>query len=332
MFKFRETASRICLGLFVISVLPTTARAEGPAPSNQPYIDSLISELPKDPNPPSTGNQDPYIQSIRKKLKNTPEHDSTGYTEELRKELPPKDGSEKYSEHLKTKLPPDRGSALEAYKKGQELKANKGSLETRSAFGFKLFASATRTYSAGAKQDIAYDQVYGGGWIPDFSIHYEWRPFTGDFIKKFGLYGSGGFSFTKAKGKLDYSGPGNQFGSDARTEFQFLALPVNVGLIYRMNLGVIYPYFAGGPAITGFIEQRNDKAKGNKGFALGYWFTGGVALGLDWLSPRSSWDQFESLGIKHSYLNIDYTYQQSLAGGLVEYTVDGVEVGFTFEL
>lgn len=298
--------------------------------SHQPYIDSLISGLPKDPNPHTAENPNPYIQSIQKKLKTDPSEDTTGYSDELKRQLPAKDGSEGYSDRIGKTLPPDRGSAIEDYRKGRKLKADKGTLETRNAFGFKLFASATRDYAAGANTDVEYSTVYGNGWVPDFAIHYEWRPFTGSLLKKFGLYSSLGASFTKAFGKLNYQG---SFGSDSRTEFKFITLPVNVGLIYRMNLGdVIYPYFAGGPSAIGFVEQRNDTASGNRGYTLGYWFTGGVALGLDWISPRNSWEQFETSGAKHTYLTIDYTYLQSVAGGLVEFTVDGIEVGFTFEL
>lgn len=323
MFKFFPVLTAVFLVSF--PTLPARALA-----SEQPYIDSLISELPKDPHAGTAENPDPYIQSIKKTIKQTPSEDSTGYSDELRKQIPTKDGSEGYSEKLGKGLPPDRGSAIEDYRKGKKLKANKGSLETRSAFGFKLFASAKRTYSAGAKQDVAYDTVYGAGWIPDFAVHYEWRPFTGSLIKKFGLYTSVGASFTKANGKLDYDGP---FGTDSRTEFKFITIPFNVGLIYRMNFGdIIYPYFAGGPSAIGFIEQRNDKAKGNRGYDLGYWFSGGAAFGLDWISPRNSWEQYETTGAKHSYLTVDYTRLESVAGGLVEFTVDGVEVGFTFEL
>ena len=81
-----------------------------------------------------------------------------------------------------------------------------------------------------------------------------------------------------------------------------------------------------------FIEQRNDKSKGHHGYTFGYWFTGGVAFGLDWLSPKASWDQYESTGVKHTYFTLDYSYLESVGGGLVEFTVDGVKAGFTFEL
>ncbi len=309
--------------LFLITLF-ITGRAF--AESTQPYIDSLISELPKE-----NGS---YIEKLKKEYRNAPSEDATGYTESLRKEMPQSDGSKNYSEKLSRSLPPDNRSAIEDYKKGRKLKPNKGSLETRSAFGFKFFANATRTYTAGAKQDVEYGTVYGDGWIPDFAFHYEWRPFTGDFIKKFGLYTSLGGSFSKAKGKLDYSDPsGANFGTDSRTEFKFISVPVNVGLIYRMNFGdIIYPYFAGGPSAIGFVETRNDSQDGQRGYTFGYWFSGGIALGLDWLSPKNSWDQYDSMGIKHSYFTIDYTRLESVAGGLVEFTVDGIEAGFTFEL
>ncbi len=312
------------------TVAPLTAVAADPA-SSQPFIDSLISELPAEEFPARTAeNPDPYIQSVKKNLA-APES-TDGYTEELRQELPSKDGSEGYSERLSRGIPKETGSAIEDYRKGKKLRANKGSMEIRSAFGFKLAAATTRTYSAGANQDVAFEQVYGDSWLPDFTFHYEYRPFTSSVINRLALYGSLGAAFTKADGVLDYQGSG-QFGSRSRTEFRFVSIPANIGLMYRASVAdFVFPFFGGGPSMIGFVENRNDDRGGQRGYTFGYWFTGGVAFGLDWLSPRSSWAQYETLGTKHSYLTIDYTYLESMAGGLVEFTVDGIQVGFTFEM
>jgi hypothetical protein len=298
--------------------------------ADQPYIDSLISELPKDPNAATPENPDPYIQSIKRKIGKG--DDPTGYTETMKKRIAPSDGSEGYAERIQKTLPKSEGSAIEDYRKGKKLHANKGSLDTRNAFGFNLIAGATRTYTAGANQDVAYETVYGNGWVPDFTLHYEWRPFTSSFLKKFGLYSSAGASFTKANGIFNFTDNG-AFDSHSRTEFKFIVLPVNVGLIYRFSLfDFMWPYFGAGPSAIGFVETRNDKQKGHHGYDLGYWFLGGVAFGLDWMSPSASWNQYETATIKHSYFTIDYSYLESVAGGLVEFTVDGVQLGFTFEL
>ncbi len=315
------------IGLFFLFAL--LAGAPKASATDQPYLDSLISELPKDPYAPTAATPDPYVQSIKRKMEKV--DDGAGYAEEIQKEIGKKDGSEGYTDRMKRGLPPNEGSAIEDYRKGKKLHANKGSLDTRNAFGFNLMAGANRTYTAGQRQDVAYEAVYGNGWIPDFTLHYEWRPFTGDFIKKFGMYGSAGAAFTKAKGRLNYLD--SRFGAESHTEFKFISMPVNVGLIYRFSLfNFMWPYFAGGPSVIGFTETRDDKQKGHHGYDLGYWFMGGVAFGLDWISAKSSWEQYESTGVKHSYLTIDYSYLESVGGGLVEFTVDGVQVGFTFEL
>jgi hypothetical protein len=318
------------VGLFFLAaLLAGTPKASA---TDQPYIDALISQLPKDQFAPTATTPDPYVQSIKQKMGKV--DDGAGYTEEMRKQIGTKDGSEGYSDRLKRGLPPKEGSAIEDYRKGRKLKADKGDLNTRSAFGFNLMASANRTYTAGERQNVAYEEVYGNGWIPDFTFHYEWRPFTGDFIKKFGLYGSLGAAFTKAKGRFNYVDTANRgIGAESHTEFRFISIPANLGLIYRFSLfGFMWPYFAGGPSVIGFTETRNDKQKGHHGYDFGYWFMGGVAFGLDWISPKSSWDQYETTGVKHSYFTIDYSYLESVSGGLVEFTVDGIQAGFTFEL
>jgi hypothetical protein len=320
---FAETGG--LLSLLLIGSLLIVGRVNA---SEQPYIDSLISELPAVAKPTS-GVPDPYIQSL--KMTTGKEVDSAGYTDSIKKSLAPGTGSENYSEQIQRKIPKASGSAIEDYRNGKKLKPNKGSLDTRSAFGFNLNAGATRTYASGANTDVDYGTVYGNGWVPDFTFHYEWRPFTGDFIKKFGIYTSLGASFTKAKGILDYQGtfPTNQ----SNTDFQFITLPVNAGLIYRFSVfDFMWPYFGGGPSAIGLIETRNDSKKGERGYAFGYWGLAGIAFGLDWISPKSSWDQYESSGVKHSYFTIDYSYLESVGGGLIEFTVDGVQLGFTFEI
>lgn len=299
--------------------------------NQQPYIDSLVSGLAAETYVPQKSGDSPYIDSIRAKAGKN--ESSEGYTDSLKKEMAPTDGSKNYGENLQKTLPPNNGSAIEDYRNGKKLKPNKGTLETRNAFGFKILASANRTYTAGANQDIAYESVYGNGWVPDFSFHYEYRPFTSDLLKKFGLYSSLGTSFTKAKGRLKFVVPPFDTATESKTQFKFIAVPVNVGLIYRFNLSnFVYPYFGAGPSAIGFIENRNDKVKGQKGHDFGYWYTFGAAFGLDWISPSSSWNQYETGGIKHSYITLDYSRLESLSGGLVDFTVDGVEIGFTFEL
>jgi hypothetical protein len=323
----------LLLAIFARRTLPLLLIAAALIPSaraaDQPYIDSLISQLPREETP-TKENPEPYIQAQKRKL--GPGDQTDGYTRHLKRELAPSDGSEAYTQRLQRGLPPDHGSAIEDYRKGRKLKANKGDPVADSAFGFKMAATANRTYTAGANQDIAYEEVYGSKWIPDFTVHYEKRVFGHDsFLHKLALYGSVGSSFTKAEGVLDVqSVGGGTFPNRSRTDFQFIMLPVNVGLIYRLNFGILFPYFGAGPSVVGMLEKRHDDQPGNRGYSLGYWFTGGAAFGLDFLSRESSWDRYETAQIKHTYLNVDYTYLS--AGGLVDLTVDGVSVGFTFEL
>lgn len=328
--KILSTGASLVLAIILSAKAFTPASADADE-SLQPYIDSLISELPQENYRSSEASPSPYIDSVKKKL--APDDDSIGYTDALKKEISPSDGSEGYTRRIQQTLPQKSGSAIEDFRKGKKLKADKGDLNTRSAVGFKLFANATRTYTAGANQELAYETVYGNSWIPDLAVHYEYRPFSGDFTRKIGLYGSLGTSFTKAQGKLQYYDP-NQFPeNESKTQFRFIAIPLNVGLIYRMNIAnIIFPFVAGGPSTIGFMESRNDNQKSNRGYTFGYWYTAGIALGLDWISSKNSWEQYDATGTKHSYLTIDYTYLESFGGGLVEFTVNGIEVGFTFEI
>src|SRR5690606_15240922 len=199
-------------------------------------------ELPAESYQRTSENPDPYIQSLKRGI--APD-ETAGYSEELKKKVSP-DGSKGYTKRIQRELPPDNRSAIDDFHKGRKLKPNKGDLTTASAFGFQIAASANRTYTAGANQDVAYEEVYGNGWIPDFKLHYEMRPFPrSSFFGKLGLYGSLGGSFTKANGIYDFNPDPSQFGDRSRTEFTFIMIPANIGLIYRMNWGVLWPYFGG---------------------------------------------------------------------------------------
>ena len=114
--------------------------------------------------------------------------------------------------------------------------------------------------------------------------------------------------------------------------FKFFTFPLQTGLRYHMNwFDFIFPYFGGGPAVIGFIENRSDAQKGNRGYSFGYWGCTGINFGIDWINQDNSWDRYQSSGAKHAYLSIEYSYLATFSGGLIDMSADGFMAGFTFE-
>lgn len=305
------------------------------AESSQPYIDSLLSTLPKDELKRTNENPSPYIDNIKKKIdEEAPPTESGSYTENEKRKLS-KDTveSQSYSQKLKSELgeDPSGGSAIADFKSGKQLKPNKGVDEVRGSFGFKFATAVHREYLAGSNQDRAYTEVYGEKWIPDVTISYELRPIQKGFWSGLGLYSGLGLSFVSAKGKLEFTDSG-QFIGDSKTQFKFITLPLQLGAKFHMNwFNFLYPYFGGGPAIIGFIETRSDNQDGNRGYSFGYWGAAGVNFGIDWFSAEKSWDRYSSTGTKHAYLSLEYSYLNTVGNGLLDMSVDGLMAGFNFE-
>jgi hypothetical protein len=316
------------------AVLAVLSLQIGSAQAAQPFIDSLLSEIPKSTEPVRTNeNPDPYIQSQKARL-GAPSQEGS-YSEEIKKELGEKDrSSEGYTENLKRNLgtKPSGDSAIADFKSGKKLKANKGGDHTDHVFAFKFGTAMERSYIGDAtSQDLSYPVVYGDGWVPEMTITYEVHPIRSGFFSNLGIFGSAGGSFAKANGKFAFTGPSGEFTS-SRTRFIFVTLPLSLGPIYRFHItNGIAPYFGGGGSAIGFIENRNDDKQSVRGYSFGYWSVVGISFGLDFLSRKMSWNQYESTGVKRTYLSLEYSYLSTIPGGLVEATVEGVQAGLTFE-
>lgn len=317
--------------LLIALCLAPSSRADEGTGSNQPFIDSLLSEIEPSKEPVRTnGNPDPYIQEQKKKLGAS--ENSGSFIEEEKKHLGEAPNTDGYATREQKRLgkKPGSDSAIADFKSGRELKANKGGDRTKSAFAFKVSTEMNRTYRAGSAEDLSYEEVYGPRNVPELTLSYEYRPFESHILRNLGIYGSLGGSFTSRPGRFAYTN--NPLGvQSSKAKFRFIVLPVNLGPIYRFSLGnFFFPYFGGGGSTVGFIETRTDDKEGMRGYSFGYWGVAGISFGLDWISPKTSWESYQSTGTKHTYLSLEYSYLQTL-GGLIDTTVDGVQAGLTFE-
>lgn len=308
-------------------VFSQTLRADE-ARVKTPYLDTLMSEIEPDVKR-TDENPDPYIQSLKKKMEK--KSGPTGYTEEEGKELEP-DSSKGYTDRIQKEIGPgEHKSAIADFYSGKKLKENRGDTTAKGSFGFRLLTSANRTYRAGSAEETSYDQAYGDKWAPDLLFTFEKRPFKGWAANRLGVQGGLGFSWVSADARFSQNLP--NFGSNSRVKIKFITFPALIGLTYKMNFfDFLYPYVGAGPGVFFFYETRSDGAGSSRGYSFGNWFVGGVNLGLDWISRSSSWDRFQSSGIKHSYLSIEYSRQVTFPGGLVDMEVSGLAVGFNFEI
>lgn len=322
------------------------ARADEPPiqPGVQPYIDSIRQDLP---TPESEGS---FIEKEKRKLEEEePDEDrlkpGESYIDRLKSEQPERfqktsdeerrQWLQNQQDELRGRPVEDGGSAIQAFHEGRsELKARYLG-DIHNAFGLRYGVSLIKDITAPA--DVAYrpfSDVYGGNYAPDLSVFYEWQPFHSEWFGNIGFYGSVGLGYHNGNGafQVALSNPSvGNFGTDARTKFQFFTVPVTAGLNYRMNLlRILRPFVIAGPTAIGYVEKRNDQKSGHQGYSTGLFVSGGVSLLMDWFSPGSAWDIYGASGIRHTYLTAEYIKVTTISGD-VDFSISGITAGLTFE-
>ena len=313
---------------------------------NQPYIDQLKQSMSEEGTAPTENpNGTPFIDSIKKKIneEGTAEgtHDSLGYSEELKrsfngKSVKPQEGSFTEQERIKLGTGSPQGGAIAAVHEGHSALEQKIEGKINGAFGFRMAASADRQIT-GTGDAVAngFTSLYGTKWVPDLNFFYEYQPFHSEWFGNIGLVFNSGFSVHEGKGFFQFplTNPktGQLFNQQSQTEFHFITLPVMLGLKYQFNLfRVLRPYVQAGPTLIGYMEIRNDSKGGNRGNSRGLLFNAGVNVLLDWFSRQFAWDIYQDLGVKHSYLTLDYSRLSTLNGD-VSFTNSALSAGLSYE-
>lgn len=287
-----------------------------------------------------------YSAEIKKKLE---ADDTLDYTKKIKQSLPPEpdaDSSEDYTRKVREKIgldslssdgytnslrnsleKPDSESAIADFKSNKKLKPNYGNDPKRDGFSLKFLASTSRVYQANTREAVPYEKMYGNAIVPEIGMVYE-RKIRGPLL----AYAGVSVSFVKGSGQLQYT-QGGTYNADSGTKFTFVTVPAETGILFRPNVGgVFWPFIGGGPGVMGVMERRSDGKESPKGYLFTYHGQVGLNLGLDWLNRDSQWDRYESTNVRDTFLTIGYHYTSSLPGGLMDLTVQGVLLGFTFGL
>lgn len=306
-----------------ITATPTVPAAS-PTDANLSYTEAIQKNLKAEKPESSEG----YSEKIREKLTDT--STSENYSEKIRLELKEKDvvstSNESYTEGLQKKIPqPTSTSAIEDYKKGIPLKADKGPGPNKSATSLLISGSVNKVYSAGAKQGVSYESLYGNSLSPDIRFVHEVK-LKGPFY----FFGSIGGSYAHGKGTLQFVPDGYSTESDAI--FELYTLPLLAGGMVQTNFrNVIWPFAQLGVGPIGFLEKRSDLRRTTRGYSFGYGLNVGIRVGMDWMSARDSWNRYDTAKVRDSYITIGYSHLSTFSGGLVDLTVQGILAGFSFE-
>lgn len=156
---------------------------------------------------------------------------------------------------------------------------------------------------------ITFANMYGDGQQPMFMYDYEWQPFTG--YGKLGVQLGIGVLMASGHGRF-VAGP-NQ-GKEAREKYTFVAFPINLGVMYRlewMSRQWFAPYVAGGGTYIPVAEFRDDDKGPNAVGTPGAYGAAGILLNISALDRETAFTLNSEYGISNLWVSLDYRYLQT---------------------
>lgn len=162
-----------------------------------------------------------------------------------------------------------------------------------------------------AADGTTYDTMYGGASQSLISFDYEWHPFSG--YGKLGL--QTGFGFLIAYGSGRFLAPGDPLnGQIAKEEYTFVAIPLNLGVVYRLEWLTqqwLAPYVAAGGTYVAVAEIRDDGKNPTYVGTPGAYGAGGVLFNISAINKKTAFTLRSEYGIQNLWLSLDYRYLQT---------------------
>ncbi|MBS1969935.1 MAG: hypothetical protein JSU04_06485 [Bdellovibrionales bacterium] len=152
--------------------------------------------------------------------------------------------------------------------------------------------------------------MYGSSSIGTLMFDYEWQPFTG-----FGKLGvQTGFDFAMANGHGHFL----KNGAQAQEKYTFVILPLNLGLIYRLEYFKrqwIAPYISGGGSYIAVAEMRDDDKNNFSGTPAAYG-AGGLMFNLTAIDKSMAFNLDSEYGVGNLWIVAEYRYQKAFSEDL----------------
>jgi hypothetical protein len=156
-----------------------------------------------------------------------------------------------------------------------------------------------------------FADMYGGGMFTVIG-EYEWKPFSK--YGKLGVQAGVGFAMAEGNGYF-VSDPS---GERAEEKYTFFALPVNLGVVYRLEYFKrqwIAPYVSGGGSYIGVAELRDDNKSNFAGVPAGYGALG-IMFNISAFDRSLAFDLSNEYNIANLWLMGEYRYQKAFTEDL----------------
>lgn len=152
--------------------------------------------------------------------------------------------------------------------------------------------------------------MYGSDAVPTLLFDYEWQPFSQ--YGKLGVQGGFGFAISNGNGHF------LRDGTPAQEKYTFVMVPVNLGVIYRLEYFKrqwIAPYISGGGTYIAVAEMRDDGKNNFTGTPAAYG-AGGLMFNLTAFDKSMAYNLDSEYGVGNLWLVAEYRYQKAFSEDL----------------
>lgn len=163
-------------------------------------------------------------------------------------------------------------------------------------------------------ENIDFETMYSGSQQPLLSFDFEWQPFTA--YGKLGLQAGFGLMIAYGQGRF---AAGSMAGQEAKEEYTFLAIPLSLGVVYRlewMDRQWIAPYVGGGGTYIGVAEIRDDGKSPKAVGTPGAYGVGGVLFNISALDRETAFTLSSEYGIANLWVSADFKQLQTFSDDL----------------
>jgi hypothetical protein len=178
-------------------------------------------------------------------------------------------------------------------------------------------------------QNRTFEVVYTSSNVPVIMFDYEWQPLTG--LGRLGI--QAGFGAVYAQGHGIFKNTGTSYdGKEAQEKYTFLAVPLTVGAIYRlewMSKQWFAPYVSGGGTYYGVMELRDD-GKTNAVGSPGVYAAGGMLFNVTAFDHTTSFTLSNEYGISNLWVSAEYRQIQTFRED-VDFSSGVISLGVTVD-
>lgn len=141
------------------------------------------------------------------------------------------------------------------------------------------------------------------------TIGYDYEYFFTNTAGKLGVQVGAAVQYASGHGRLVQNPPSESIPSVET--FTFLTVPMFIGGVYRFeysNRQWLAPYVAGGGAIVGLAEKREDIKTPNATAGFGFYGTAGALINVSILDRETSLTLDSEYGIGNLWINLEFKY------------------------